>query len=53
MASDNDAGYWRARYEVLYSRCLDMLPQIENQFSTDETEDWCKLMWRLEKEAKR
>ena len=53
MASDNDAGYWRARYEVLYSRCLDLLPRLENTFNTPELEDWVNVMYRLIKEDSR
>ncbi len=52
MASDNDSGLWKARFIVLYEASLNLLPQIERQFNTQEVEDWTRLMWRLGKDMK-
>ncbi len=50
MASDNDSGFWKARFLVLYQKSLDLLPRLENTFNTPELEDWVNLMRRLIKE---
>lgn len=52
MASECSAAYWESRYHVLYEACLNLLPQVENQWGTDEVEDFCFLMYRLMKEGK-
>jgi len=52
MSSENDAGFWRARYNLLFQASLDLLPQVENQWGTPEVDDWCKLMYRLVKEER-